>query len=300
MSARYQSLTPNIQKPNSVKQVLFLLLFCIIEPLLAQENGKGEYVYGLFRGTRVVNGQSVESQKEGELDFIIAHRFDQVNGGAYELFGLDQASMRWGLEYGITNNIVIGMGRSSVGKVYDGFFKARLLKQTKGRKWNIPLSVTLYTSAAINTLRPIDNQPVLFQSRLSYNTQLLIARKFGASFSIQLMPSYTHFNLVEARNDANDIFSTGIAAKYQVSKNIGITVEYYHNLPNQLPTGKHNPLSIGVDINTGNHVFQLHFTNSRHMLDQYFITDTIGDWLDGDIHIGFNMVRTFKLKGRRY
>ena len=284
-----------------MKQLLFLglLIALTVEPLLAQDK-TDDYVYGLFRGTRVVNGQSVESQKEGELDFVIAHRFGRVNGGAYEFFGLDQATMRWGLEYGIKDWVSVGFGRSTVWKAYDGFAKFRILRQTQGRSVNVPVSISAFSSIAINTLRPVDNLPVPFQTRLTFANQLLIARKFGDVFSFQLTPTHIHLNLVDTPNDPNDIFAVGAAAKVQVSKNVGVTLEYFYNLPNQLPTDRKDAIAVGIDINTGSHVFQLHFTNANSMIEQGFITTTTGDWLNGDIHIGFNMIRTFKLKGRRY
>lgn len=259
-----------------------------------------EYATGMFRGTRVINGQSVETLQEGEMEFIIAHRFGRINGGGYELFGLDQATIRIGLDYGLNNRLMVGFGRSSQNKIYDGYVKARLLRQGADNT-GFPFSVTAFSSAAATTLRaPSPEEPIPFQSRWSFANQLLIARKFTDRFSLQIMPTHIHYNLVDTRMDKNDIFSVGIAGKYQLTKMWGFTAEYYHNLPNQLPANRQNSLAIGLDLNTGSHVFQLHFTNSSAMIEEAFIGKTTGNWGKGDIHFGFNMVRTFKLKGRRY
>ncbi|RMF22344.1 MAG: hypothetical protein D6765_14380 [Bacteroidetes bacterium] len=263
--------------------------------LCAQESG-GK-VSNLFRGTRIVNGQSVETVHEGELEFLISHRFGRLNGGAYELFGLDQASIRIGLEYGVRDWLMVGLGRSSVGKHYDFFGKMRLVQQGDG----VPLAVTAFASAALNTLRPSSpDRPIPFQSRWAYTSQLLLARKFGPGFTLQLSPTFIHYNLVETRQDRNDVLALGAGARVQLTKNIALMVEYFHSLPEQLPEDRRPALALGFDINTGSHVFQLHFTNAQSMIEKGFIGETTGDWLAGDIQFGFNIARTFKLKGRRY
>ena len=257
------------------------------------------YVEQTFRGTRVINGHSVEMLNEGELDLLISHRFGRVNGGGYELFGLDQASIRFGLEYGYKKWLNIGVGRSSYGKHYDSYIKLQLLKQSVGK--GSPVSINYLGTAAINTLRPLNpNETVPIQTRPAYTHQLLIAKKFGDRFSAQLMPGMVHYNMVETRELENDVFSVGMALRYALNKNVAILGEYYYVLPGQLSRDKHNAFAIGFDINTGSHVFQLHLTNAQGMIEKAFIGETTGDWLKGDIHIGFNISRVFKLKGRRY
>lgn len=284
-----------------MKGIIFLTLFlCMNISHLSAQDAPKEYATDMFRGTRIINGQSVETLKEGEMECIISHRFGRINGGGYELFGLDQATIRIGLDYGVNNWLMAGFGRSSLDKVYDGYLKARVLKQGANNT-GLPFSVTAFTSAAATTLRsPSPEEPIQFQSRWSFTNQLLIARKFGERFSMQLMPTHVHYNLVDTRQDKNDIFSVGVAGKFQLTKMMGFTAEYYYNLPNQLPANRENSLAIGFDINTGSHVFQLHFTNSSGMIEEAFIGKTTGSWDKGDIQFGFNMVRTFKLKGRRY
>lgn len=234
------------------------------------------------------------------MELIIGHRFGRLNGGAYELFGLDQANIRLGLDFGLKDWLTVGGGRSSLGKEFDGFLKLRIVRQGAGGN-GMPVSVTAFSSMAYNSLHNSDpERPLAIQNRLAFVHQLLIARKVNERISVQLMPTLAHYNLVDAIQDANDKFVIGAAGRYQLSKNLALTAEYYYALPAYLPQDKKDPLSVGIDLNTGSHVFQLHFTNAAGMIEKQFIGETTGSWGKGDIHFGFNMVRTFKLKGRRY
>ena len=262
-------------------------------------HAQGEIAYGTFRGTRIIAGHSVETLQAGEMEFLISHRFGRVNGGAYEFFGLDQASIRLGLDYGLKDWVLIGVGRSSEGKHYDLYGKVRLLRQRN--KGKMPVSLTAFSSVALNGLRnAIPEEPIAFQNRLSYTFQGIIARKFSDRFSLQVMPTMVHYNLVESKDLKNDVYSIGAAGKFQLTKNLALTSEFYYVFPDQLTANMRNSLSVGFDINTGSHVFQLHFTNSSGMIEKMFIGETTGSWANGDIHFGFNISRTFKLKGRRY
>lgn len=259
------------------------------------------YAQGTFRGTRIINGHSAMMLRDGEMEVIINHRFGRLNGGAYELYGLDESNIRIGFDYGLKDWLNIGIGRSSLGKELDGFLKIRLLRQAALHSSGMPISVTLFSSAAFNTLRSSDPvRPLLRQDRLAYVAQLYLARKLSDRLSLQLSPTYVHYNLVETAAETNDKLAMGLGSKIQLSKNWAMTSEYYYVLPNQLAAGRTNAFSVGFDLNTGSHVFQFHLTNSSAMIEKQFIGETNGDWFNGDIHLGFNMVRTFKLKGRRY
>ncbi len=272
-----------------------LILLCGITAL-AQNNS---LVHRTFRGLRVINGHSIETLYEGELELLIEHRFGRINGGLYELFGLDQATMRLGLDYGITNRLNIGVGRSTYGKHLDAYVKYKIAAQTADER--IPLTLTAVMTVAAHMLRPVDPEiPIPVQSRLAYSHQLLIARKWSERLSTQFMPTLVHYNLVDTRDEHNDVLAMGVAVRYQLAKNLAVTAEYYYKLPGQLAADKYDPVGIGFDINTGSHVFQLHFTNAQSMIEKAFIGETRGNWLAGDIHFGFNMTRLFKLKGRRY
>lgn len=285
-----------------MRQIIsFVFLLSLFLTSTYAQKGLDEYELRTFRGTRIINGHSVQPLFEGEMEFVIGHRFGRINGGLYELFGLDQSNIRLGLDYGIQNWLTVGLGRSSLNKELDGLVKVLLLRQKKLGTRGTPISLMYLSSIALNTLKATDpGRPVLLQNRLAYSHQLLIARKFNDRLSIQISPTLLHFNLVETAAEPNDKVALGLGGKYQISKNWSLTCEYVYVLPGNLAENRTTPLSIGVDLNTGSHVFQLHFTNAAGMIDKQFIAETTGNWLLGDIHFGFNMVRTFKLKGRRY
>lgn len=293
-----KSAKQQIMEYKHIKSFFLVLFACTLHFFAYAQVTSQQYVSDMFRGTRIVNGHSVETLQEGEMEMIIGHRFGRLNGGFYELFGLDQANTRLGLDYGIKNWLTIGGGRSSFGKEFDGFVKIRLLQQ--GLDGGSPVSVTAFSSIAYNSLRDNPERPLAVQNRFVYVYQLYVARKVNDFLSVQVMPTLAHYNLVETAAESNDKLVLGLAGKYQLSKNLALTTEYYLAMPGQLVTGRKNSLSVGFDINTGSHVFQLHFTNSAGMIEKQYIGETTGDWLNGDIHFGFNMVRTFKLKGRRY
>lgn len=267
-----------------------------LEALLnADEQPEIHYSKYAFKSTRIINGHSIENVSAGVLDFRILHRFGAINGGPYELFGLDQANMRMSFDYGITDRLQVGIGRSNIGKEYDGLVKYKILRQSSGAR-QMPVSVSWVSGALINSQRwPDPNRENLFSSRLSYYHQLLIARKFNESFSLQLSPTLVHRNLVPNREIPNDVFAIGMGGRVKLSNRIATTFDYFYVLPGQLPNHR-NSLSVGFDIETGGHVFQLHFTNSRGLNERQFITGQNGSWLDGDIHFGFNLSRVFTIR----
>jgi len=291
------------------KIALFLLSFgfCQVQAqddlmnlLEDQANDRTEYTFATFKSTRLVSGHSIETNGEGVLQFMIMHRFGRVNNGWRDLWGIDNASVRLGLEYGLTDDLNIGFGRSSFGKVFDFTAKYKFLKQKKGAR-NFPFTATLVSVAYLQATEWADpERENLFSSRLSYHNALLIARKFK-DISVQLMPTLVHRNLVATEADENSVFSMGFGASTQVSPSVRLNVEYFYLLPDQIASeigGEEatNTLSFGVDIETGGHVFQLHITNSRGMTERFLATETTGDFLEGDIHFGFNVSRVFTLK----
>ncbi len=244
-----------------------------------------------FKSTRIVNSHSVELVGKHNLDFRISHRFGFLNSGSYNLFGLDNATMRMGLDYGLSNKFNIGIGRSTVDKELDGFIKYKILQQSTG-KVNMPLSMAYVFSIMHYGLKT--SPELSFNNRLSYAHQILIARKFNDNISLQLIPTIVHINAVPFVTDDNNLYSLGTAGRVKISKRIAINGEYFFQF-NQL-SGSTNSLSFGVDIETGGHVFQLHCTNSTGMNERGFVTNTTGKWGNGDIRFGFNIVRTFALK----
>jgi hypothetical protein len=253
------------------------------------------YTTATFKTTRLVNGHSVENVAKGVLDVKIQHRFGNLNEGGYELFGLDNATMRMGLDYGITNYLMVGIGRSTFQKTYDAFFKLKILRQSKGKR-KMPITLSYVPTIAYRTLKWEDPAIKNYNSsRLSYTHQLIIGRKFSDGTSLQLMPTFVHQNLVNAASDPNDIFAIGIGGRQKLTKRISINAEYYYQIPGYKLPGSRNALSIGFDIETGGHVFQLHFTNSQGMNERTFIADTRGRWDKGDILFGFNISRVFTI-----
>lgn len=264
--------------------------------LLGEEEPTVEFATASFKTNRVINLHSLESTAGGVLDFKIGHRFGFVSGGFSELFGLDQALIRIGADYGITDRLTVGAGRSSFEKTYDGFLKCKLLRQSSGAK-NMPITLAFMSSIAVKTLpfRNPDRENYV-SSKLFYTHQLILGRKFSDGFSLQVSPTIVHRNLVRLESEANDVLAIGTAGRIKLSKRIAINAEYIYVLPDQLAPGYRNSLSVGFDIETGGHVFQLHFTNSASLVEKGFITETVGNWLDGDVHFGFNVSRVFTVR----
>jgi len=272
-----------------------------LDSLLSELESPPGPVYALstFKSTRVVLGQSVETPVDGDLTFIISHRFGNIKGGLYDFFGLDQAHNRLGLEYGFGDRVGIAFGRNSFEKTYDGAIKFRILRQQRGMK-EIPLTISWYSAIFVNTLKWSDpERDNLFTSRLSYLNQVLIARKFSKRFSMQLSPSHIHRNLVEREIDQNAVFALGVGGKYNFTRKISVNAEYFWLLPGQTADDFANSFSIGFDFQTGGHVFQLHVSNSQGTIEKDFIAGTTDKWQDGDLYLGFNIYRVFPLGKKR-
>lgn len=287
-------------KSHSLLYGLVLFFLCqlnlgaqddLLSLLETNEEPSVQLVPSTFKGSRLINGHTVMTRRKGSLEFLIAHRFGRLNSGAYELFGLDNANVRFGLDYGIADRFTVGFGRNSFEKTYDGFAKFALLQQQHGLR-NIPISLTLFSSIAIKTLRPIDPEvEVAFSDRLAYTFQGLIARKMSDRLSLQLMPTFVHFNIIEDGRE-NDLLALGLGGRFLLTKRLSINAEYYYRTTER-DLELHDALAIGIDLETGGHVFQLQFTNSRSMVEKGFIRETTGNYFDGDIHFGFNITRTF-------
>ncbi len=268
---------------------------------LLGEEETTDYTNASFKTNRVINLHSLENTAEGVLDFKISHRFNPVNNGFYDIFGLDGANIRFGLDYGLSDVITIGVGRSSLQKTYDGFVKYKFLRQSTGKK-TMPLTAALLLTSSINTLRwENPDRENYFSSRLAYTTQLILGGKFSESFSLQLSPTMVHRNLVKTNAEKNDVYALGVGSRLKLSKRVAINGEYIYVLPDQLSPELYHSLSVGLDVETGGHVFQLHFSNSQSMVERGFITETSGQWnsaLDG-VRFGFNISRVFTLKRKK-
>lgn len=268
-----------------------------LEAMLSDPAGtkKHEYVTATFKATRLVTGHSVETLGAGILDFRINHRFGAVNSGIRNFFGLDGAVTRIGFDYGVTRWFTVGLGRSTYQKEVDGFAKIKLLRQTEDNV--VPFSLVYVGGMSVRTdeLSGPNGADYPTSNRLFYSNQALIARKFNDWLSLQLMPTHIHYNLVSSRDEPNNVFAMGVGGRVKLSRRISFNAEYYYTLPGAKLNGVRNALALGIDIETGGHVFQLHFTNSTGMSERTYIGQTADNWGDGAIHFGFNISRVFTI-----
>lgn len=257
-----------------------------------------DYTTATFKSSRVINLHSPERVAPGDMVFRISHRFGTLNGGAYQLFGLDQASIRFGFDFGLTDWLMVGVGRSTYEKTYDSFVKAAILRQSSGAR-NMPFSAVWVSNMAVNSLRWVQPQrDNLFSSRLAFVHQLVIARKFSERFSAELVPTWVHLNFVATNEDLNDIPALGFGGRLKITRRTSLNLEYIARLAESSAPNVANyndSFSVGFDIETGGHVFQLHLTNSLAMIEKGFIAETTDSWSKGGIHFGFNVTRVFSL-----
>ena len=281
--------------------IITILLFTSIQlsaqniDLFSEQNNNQspDIVTGTFKSTRVVNGQSIENVGAGVLDFRISHRFGAISQGGYNLYGLDQATMRVGLDYGILPRLTVGVGRSTFEKQYDAFLKFKLLQQQDGERF-IPIGISYVASTMYKSLKEATTTYTPYTSdKFSFAHQLIIASKINDYISIQLSPTLIHYNLVDSAKIPNDFKSLGISSRIRISKRVNLTSEYFYRFDKLY--GYYNPLSLGIDIETGGHVFQLHVSNSTGMTERTFINETTGSWAKGDLCFGFNITRAFSI-----
>ncbi len=272
-----------------------------------REKSPSRPVYETFTTTRIISAHSTETVKGRFLDFRVTHKFGDIGGdvgGSGTLFGLDNVvDVRIAFEYGVTDNLTIGFGRSKGAQrrqLFEGHLKYRFLTQTTDN--SMPFSVALYSNAMASGMTASADSTSetsfqKFEHRLTYVTQVLIARKFGDRFSLQLMPTYLHRNYV-AFSDQNGLFAAGIGGRIRLTKVFGLIGEYFYVMrQNNIINGVEylNPLSFGLEIKTGGHVFHLNFSNSKGITTNEFIPYTTSSWLKGEFRFGFNISRPFKI-----
>lgn len=284
-----------------MKKVLILLLVvpCM---LFAQDDLLNElesdvqednYVEAAFKGLKIVNFETTKLVNKRNLFFIVAHRFGSVENGVDDFFGLDQAVTQLKFIYGINDAINVGIARSSFQKTYGGHVKYRLIRQKKN---GFPFTIVGYNLVTINTALEKDLLPNLeFNNRVSYVSQILISKKVTKNLSLELAPSYLHENFVRFDDQDNSQFLVGMGGRYKLTKRFSLNIDYGVHLNRSTTSTFKNPLSVGFDIETGGHVFQLHFTNAQSMFENGFLGQASGDWDDGDFFFGFNVSRVFDL-----
>ncbi len=298
----------NCRTPAKIGMISILLGMTTFTSVLSQdldESAKqkrdeplGFVAAATFNGPRLINGHSIEAPAKGAFQLVISHRFGPLNDPFYTFFGMNQASFRFGFDYGVSKKLAVGIGRSSgFGGVappptFDFYV---LLNQTGGPKV-MPVSVSILAAAAIDTERwPGDGMPRTFADRMYYTGQLLIARKFGERFSFQLMPTVIHRNLVTYPDQSNTLYALGLGGRLKITGRLALTAEYYFNKPHSIGAGYFNPLAFGVDIVTMGRVFQIQLTNTMGLIEPQFIGRTEADFLLGTsaIRLGFNFSRVF-------
>lgn len=276
-------------------QISMIAQGSLLDLLEDNEEQIPQYVTAAFKTNRVINLHSLENTHYGVLDIKISHRFGSIKGGGNTFFGLDNATVRLGADYGLTQNIQIGLGRSSLLKEVDAYAKYRILRQRE-EAGEMPLTLTLLAAAAIRTgTWEFQGEPYPWEARLSYTYQLIVGKKFSDFFSLQLSPTLVHRNLVPNEDIAHDVFATALGARFRLNRRLTLNLEYIYVFPDQLESQFRNSASIGLDIETGGHVFQLHFSNSSGMADHAYVTRTTGNWSRGDVHFGFNIARVFTI-----
>ncbi|HAP00969.1 MAG TPA: hypothetical protein DCQ93_03490 [Bacteroidetes bacterium] len=260
---------------------------------------KKEFVSATFKGTRLVNFHTAETCGKRTLEFRIAHRFGDLSSGGYNFYGLDgPASLQLELGYSYNGRLEFGASRTSADKMYSAYLKYKLMRQTTDNK--SPLTITLLGQANLTGLKSTSTSAPeyhFFSDRFNYVSQIMIARKLSDAFSIQVAPTWVHYNLVTAVTDDNDIFSVIGMGRIKVSKRTALTGEYCYriNTYSQDFSTYHNSVAIGMDLETGGHVFQFFFTNSFGINEAQTIPYTRGDITNLDLKLGFNISRVFFL-----
>ena len=277
----------------------FILYFAVIFSLKAQDDlldlineepAPPVPVIATFKATRIVNSQSIELARPKTLEFMILHRFGSMKNGVYDLFGMDEAAIRFDLRYGINDRISTGVGRSSLKKTYDIFSKIKLMNQSNV----FPFSLALFADIEIETLKRENNFLDELVNRITYDTQLLMARKFNQNLSLQIMPTWVHHNLVKNHDDVHDLYSMGVGGRMKITKRVSLNADTF------FPLGKRGSnfvqsWGLGCDIETGGHIFQIMVTNVQGSFESAYIENASGTIADKDLYLGFNITRVFSI-----
>ncbi len=284
-----------------LKTVCLFIVFVFSSIVYAQEDlfneidtdsVQNEYVSSVFKGLKIINFESTKMAAKKEFYFVVSHRFGSVKGGFKELFGLDQAATRLNFIYGISNGINVGVSRSAYQKTYEMSLKYRLIRQ--GAKGGSPVTIVGFNSVSVNTLLDEDFLPKLeFSDRLAYVSQILISRKVNNNFSLELIPTLLHQNYVENNKQDNTQYVIGFGGRHKITKRLSFNFDWGYHLNRENTLVYRNPLAVGVDIETGGHVFQLHFSNAQPSFESGYLSKAAGDWEKGDFFFGFNLSRVF-------
>lgn len=278
------------------RSILFFLVFSFglnaqddLLDMIEDDNLNSEPVFATFKASRIVNSQSIELPRPGTLEFMILHRFGSMSDGFYDLYGMDEAVIRFDLKYGLNDFLAFGLGRSSMNKTYDVFSKVKLLRQKQGGS-SAPISLAIFTKCEIQTVvKEMD-----ITDRLTFDIQALIARKFSRSFSLQVMPTLIHRNLILDRDDSNDLLSIGLGGRMKLTKRTSINLDTFFPIGDR-PGSFKQGWGLGYDIETGGHVFQVMVTNAQGSFESEYIENASGKFENFELFIGFNISRVFSI-----
>ena len=276
--------------------LVFIIFICFqstyaqdLLSMLESDDKEVQITTSIFKDNRIVNAQSSKQTSKGEFKFLIQHRFGTLNSGFYNLWGIDFSNVRFGLDYGVSERLVFSLGRSSYSKQFDASVKLNIMQQSN----SFPFVLSAYSSVFLIHPSESERNETNFDllNKISFSNQLIFARKFSSNFSLVILPTHIHLNFFEPGTSADPLF-IGVGGRYKVTKKVSVNGEYFYSL-STMTESHQNMLSVGVDIETGGHVFSLHLSNSRGMNEQAFLTQTTGQWLEGDIYFGFNISRVF-------
>ena len=275
--------------------ILWLPIWAFSQDQLLNEIDKDSVVnqdaIAVFKGLKIVNFESTKLISKHQFLLMVSHRFGSIENGFDSFFGLDDAVTRLNFVFGISDGFNFSISRSSFQKTYESAIKYILLKQKENGS---PFTIVGYNSLLINTALEKDNLPNLeFKHRLGYTAQLLISRKVNANLSLEIAPTFFHDNYVMVNDQDNSQYALGFGGRYKLGKRWSLNMDYGWHLNRSSDSPFKNPLSVGVDLETGGHVFQMHFTNSQAMNTNGFLGQATGDWGHGDIYFGFNLTRIF-------
>ncbi len=284
-----------------------ILISMMVSNMFSQENlldklretseEKVKTIGSTFKGFKIVNFETPKLVAKKHLNFVVAHRFGTIKNGFEDLFGLDVANTRLSFTYGLTDKINISFARSRFGNPYSFGLKYNIKNQENN---GFPFTIAGTNQLGINDQLSKDILPGLeFENRLTSNHQLIIARKFNSNLSLELVPTLLHDGLVKEDNQDNLQYALGFGGRYLFTKRMGVVVDYAAHLNRANGSIFNNPLSIGLEIETGGHVFQLSFSNANGMYENNFINNATGDWTKGDIFFGFSINRIFKLGSKK-
>lgn len=286
---------------NNMKKIgLLLFVLFINTSLVAQDDLLDELnedvkidnkASSVFKGLKIINIESTKLAAKKDFYFVISHRFGSIKSGIKDLFGLDNSNIRFSFVYGFNDWLNAGLSRSSSNKTYDAHLKYRLIHQEKG---TFPVTIVAFNSMEFNTGLDKVNYPLLeSKHRYTYAHEILISRKFNEKLSLEVAPIYLHQNFVENDLQENTQYILGFGGRYKISKHVTLNAEYHAHMNRVANSKFKNPLSLGVDIETGGHIFQLHITNAQLMNESGYMTKAIGDWSSGNVYLGFNIWRVF-------